>query len=198
MDEKKAIKRLRMIETEIAYLEKNIGKQKKMLNSFSKGYFLRLIAVTAGIALVVAAITLYSLSLDGISSFEPTCLVSFFLFIMAFFLIIALLSKDHYEKQMFKGIKGMECWLEHYKKEKERLLSEHPELGQENIRPYRVHYWDIYSAYMAFAIIILLLLGFLSPLGFYRTEPFFYAIIMISLAAAYIQRKHYVGCPKQD
>ena len=56
MDEKQTIKELRMIETEMAYLEKMIERQKKVLKSFSYGYFLRWAGiVAAGVLIPIAA-----------------------------------------------------------------------------------------------------------------------------------------------
>lgn len=198
MNEKEAIKKLRMIETEMAYLEKRIRRQKKILSSFSRGYLLRLLAMIAAILIVGMAAPFYLNIVGHMDTFEPMCLISFFLFVIIFVSIVSLIFKDEYEEEMIEITRGMGCWLEYYKKEKERLVSEHPELRRENIGPYRIHYWDLYTYYMAFGTILLLLLNIVFPWNSYPTTLFLYVLILMGLAANYVYKKHYQRCPEHD
>ena len=193
MDEKQARKRLRMIETEIRYLEKRLAYQKKIRDSSSSDrYLLRVL----GLALLVGFLSwiIIPYALSGLSPEILTCVLSFFFIIAVIFIVFALFFKDWDEKSALKVEKGMKCRLRQYRKEKEKIISEHPQLKNADIRPFRIHYWEICIYYSDFVFIFVLVLWFRTHTNQPIITLLFYIAFFISMSIIYIQHRYYKRC----
>ena len=198
MDEKQARKRLRLIETEMRYLERMIGRQKKVLDSvYSRKYIAKGIAVAV---LIGIGMVLILYSARGASGFALICGISIFILLMVFFIILIFVLRESTENRAWELRHGMECWLKHYEREKERILGEHPNLKYEEIRPYIIHYWELYTYYAIFSILIV----FGAYIWFSRySQPnpallSFNLLVLLNLAGSYLYQRHYRYCPPKQ
>ncbi len=197
MDEKQARKRLRSIETEIRYLERMIERQKKILDSVYSGkYIAKGIAVEVLIGIII---TLVLYSTLGARGFVLICGISIFIFLMVFFIFLIFVLRESTENRAWELKHGMECWLKHYEEEKERILSEHPNLRDEEIKPYLIHYWDLYIYYAIFSMLVVF--SVYTWFSIYPPPnpvlPLFSLLVFINSIGIYLQQSHYRKCPHE-
>ena len=199
MDEKQARKRLRLIETEMRYLERMIERQKKILDSVYSGKY---IAKGLAVAVLIGIISMTSAfyGAGSASGFALICSISMFILIIVFFVILIFVLRESTENRAWELRHGMECWLKHYEEEKKRILSEHPNLKYEDIRPYIIHYWDLYTYYAVFSTLIV----FGAYIWFSRypqPNPALLSLnllVLLNLAGSYLYQRHYRYCPPKQ
>ena len=199
MDEKQARKRLKLIETEMRYLERMIERQKKVLdNVYSGKYIAKGIVVAVLIGIITMASAFYGAG--SASGFALICSISMFILIIVFFVILIFVLRESTENRAWELRHGMECWLKHYERERERILLEHPNLKYEDIRPYIIHYWDLYTYYAVFSTLIV----FGAYIWFSRypqPNPALLSLnllVLLNLAGSYLYQRHYRYCPPKQ
>lgn len=145
MDEKKAIKNLRRIETEIKHMEKQIKRAERSIKVWSKDRNIFLFYFLLFLSAVVIETRFWTTS--DFRSHMVCYTAGIIIAGLIFAGIFALLFGDRQVLELGKSKKIAECWIRYCEKEKERILKEHPELKDEEIRPYRLHYWDMFFLY---------------------------------------------------
>jgi Na+/melibiose symporter-like transporter len=200
MKKKQAIKRLRMIETEIRYLEKQIKRKKKILDTIHSGrYFLKVMGTVILIMIIGTLVSYYAARRVGADDFFLTYGIPMLIFLMVFFLVLVLVFRDSAEKEESELRHGMECWMKYYGKEKERILSEHPELKYEDIRPWRIHYWEILQIYELISTLIFVFLAIWYPMMTPNPLPILTSILVLLVTFAnYLYQRHFSHCPYEN
>ncbi len=196
MNEKEARKRLKAIETEIRYLEKMLERQKMLDGLYSRKFNIKGPILIALVGAVVVFMLIYNTG-GGADISGIACTAFFFILFLAFLLMIVFVFRERTENRAWEMKRGMECWLQYYRKEKEKILRECPNLKYEDIKPSPIHYWVLlqYCAIGAYLIVFGL---FAWTSSFYSPNPvtpYLLVLLFIMNIITYLHRRHYRNCP---
>ena len=195
MDEKGTRKRLKQIETEIKHMEKQIKRSERGLRikkSRKKTFLMYLLIIS------VASLGMF-LNDRSFGLNSPLCYFALYIpitLVVAWF--FSGLFEDWEISNIKKSMKMAECWIKYYQNEKERILREHPELRNEDIRPHKLHYWDVFLYYSMCAIIALTVLTWATKSRGYFLIPEWTVVFIIFMAGMSLYSWKFKKCPEME
>ncbi len=124
----------------------------------------------------------------------------YFAFYIATSLLIAWFFAGIFEERKISNIEGYmklsKCWIKHYQNEKERIFQEHPELRNEEIRPYKLHYWDVFLYCCMLVIMVLSALIWATKSVEYSLILGWIGVLMIFMGGATLHSWKFKKCPE--